>query len=299
LATVDRAAAQPRPSDTSPPTSPPPATTDEGIVSHGRPATAQERFLFTALMQKRNSQTRRITASDVASAIAVLTSHPDSDPTGLIEQHHLDAADAERLLLRQLSRGDDEHKHAVLKLLSVRGTSASIVPLVQLSHRKEFRDAVLDTLQQAVGYQGLAQAACCTPNAQVRAEIFRRLLGHEDGVDAYLSLVQNAALRAGALDSAKELSPDILNSLLTRLTCEDRDVRLAAALVLGHVNGPLITQSLIDVVSRNPGSSEEAWIALMNCRGPQAQYFLASATVQPRLLGPLNRARAYWARMIH
>ena len=88
-------------------------------------------------------------------------------------------------------------------------------------------------------------------------------------------------------------------TIVLNVDAEDKDTRLAAAFVLGHANGPVVTNALIDVVSRPSTNSTEAWIALMACRGPQADQFLTYATRQPHLLGSFNRARVYWARMIN
>ncbi len=69
-------------------------------------------------------------------------------------------------------------------------------------------------------------------------------------------------------------------------------------MVLSHVNGPEVTNSLIDLVTREPAANTEAWMALLNCRGELARDFLATATFRPRLLGRLNNARAQLAQMI-
>ena len=50
-------------------------------------------------------------------------------------------------------------------------------------------------------------------------------------------------------------TPPVLETLLARLDAEDADVRLAAAVVLGHANGPVISESLIGRVSQEPGVS--------------------------------------------
>ena len=146
----------------------------------------------------------------------------------------------------------------------------------------------------------LANAATQTDDAQrTCGHLSTSLSATMTALDAYLSLVQNDLLRDEVLAAADEVAQPMLDALLTRLNAEDPDVRLAAALVLGHANGPIVTESLIALVSENPASPDEAWIALMACRGPQADQFLAYATHQPRLLGPFNRARVYWARIMN
>jgi HEAT repeat protein len=143
----------------------------------------------------------------------------------------------------------------------------------------------------------LAQAAARANDPSVRAAICGRLWGNVATVDICLSLVQNSALRDEVLATAGDLSQPMLDALLTRLNAEDPNVRLAAALVLGRADGPIVTEALIGLVSENPACHAETWIALMARRGPQTEQFLAFATGQPRLLGSLNRARVYWARI--
>ena len=118
----------------------------------------------------------------------------------------------------------------------------------------------------------------------------------EPALRSYLSLVGNEAVRDEALAVADALPQRLLAALLARLDDEDEAVRLSAALVLGHANGPEVTNSLIALVTREPPSPVEAWIALVACRGEQAEKFFAYATRQPLLLGQVNRARMWWAR---
>ena len=276
-----------------------PDAESELLNSSGRPATAYEQLLFTALVRKRESMRLSSMANAVENAIACLVREPDADVKQLLTSDELKTASLERLLLRQLSRSDDGRKRAIVQLLAVCGTSHSTVPLLKLSQREVLRAQALEAIQQTVGTQGLANAATQTDDARVRAAIYRRLFGDAAALDAYLTLIQNDALRDEVLAAVDAVAQPILDALLTRLNATDPNVRLAAALVLGHANGPIVTESLIALVAGNRASPDEAWIALMACRGQQADQFLAYATHQPRLLGPFNRARVYWARIIH
>jgi hypothetical protein len=70
-------------------------------------------------------------------------------------------------------------------------------------------------------------------------------------------------------------------------------------MVLGHLNGPRIARLLVDRVTQQPEVGVEAWIAILACRGPVAEEFLAYATRQPQLLSHVNSARVRWARIIN
>ena len=145
-----------------------------------------------------------------------------------------------------------------------------------------------------MGTEGLASAAQQSDDASVRNAIYRRLWEDADALDVCLAIVQNDVLRDEVLAALDEVAPPLLDALLARLDAEEPEMRLAAALVLGHANGPVVTESLIGIVSENPACNSETWIALMACRGPHIDQFLEFAMGQPRLLGSLNRARVYW-----
>jgi hypothetical protein len=268
-------------------------------LHQGRSPTHYERLLFTARMRTRQMARRRVAVTAIENAIAALVADPHADPQQLLDATGLQSAPAETLLLQQVGRSDIAHKQAILQLLEVCGSRASTATLIDLAERQELRREALEALEQTVGAAGLARAASQSSDVKVRSAIYHRLFNDEATLDAFLSLVQDDRFSGEALAVVDRLSSPTIQALLDRLNHADRSTRLAAALVLGRANGPRVTRSLITLVSENPASSEEAWIALMACRGAQADRFLAYAEVQPTLLGPLNRARSYWARMIH
>jgi hypothetical protein len=188
---------------------------------------------------------------------------------------------------------------AILQLLGLCGSERAIGPLLSLSRETAWRTQALETLETALGPEGLAQAARQSGDARVRRKIYQRLLQDASTVDVYLGLVRDRRMSDEALSVAEGLQPPSLDALLARLDSQERETRLAAALVLGQANGPAVTDALITYVARHPAEHQEAWIALLACRGPQVDQFLAYAAYQPKLLGPINRARAYWARLVH
>jgi len=273
--------------------------TQERSLSARRPPTAYERFVFAAHTLKPVTGKRPSAIAKIDEVIEQLRRDPDANARQLAESSGLMTFDAERLLLRRLSRSSDDKKHAVLQLLAVCGTPRSTSQLLRLSRRETQRDEALATLERIVTVEGLAKAVAQTPDRRVRAAIFRRLFtaDTEHALDAYLSLIRDDATRAKALDVADSVSQRMLAVLLARLDDEDKAVRLSAALVLGHANGPEVTNSLIALATRKPSSCDEVWIALTACRGEQAEEFFAYATCQPQLLGQVNRARMWWLRM--
>jgi hypothetical protein len=270
---------------------------EEPLASPGRAATVYEQVAFAARLQQRNQAKRSAAAASIAGAIAQLEHDPNADARQLLQSADLPSVSVEPLLLRQLPRSSASRRRAVLQLLAACGTPRSALALLELSRRPQLRAQTLERLEQVVGREGLARLAPQSSDAAVRAAIYRRLWNDPDALDTCLSLVQKASLRDDVLGALDNLTPDLLDALLARLDAEDADVRLAAALVLGHANSPLVTESLIKRVSHDPACHSETWIALLACRGGQAHQFLSLATTEPQLLGPLNRARVYWARL--
>ncbi len=274
-----------------------PESADQPSVSHGRPATAYEQLMFRVRQRQREVMKQGPIANAVEAAIACLVADPQADLHPLLQSPEMNSVYVEPLLLQRLPRADDQRAMAILRLLAARGTPRSTVPLLQLSRRETCREPALQTLETLVGTDGLAWAVVQAEDPAVRSAIYRRLWGNVDTVDTCLSLVQDDMLCDEVLAAADEVEPPVRDVLLARLDAEDPAVRLAAALGLGHINEPVVSERLIRRVSQDPACHPETWIALMACRGQEIDQFLAFATAQPRLLGSLNRARVYWARI--
>ena len=272
---------------------------EERSLSAGRPATTYERFVFAAHTRTPVTGKRPSVVAMVDEVIEQLRRDPDADVEQLAESSDLMECDAERLLLRRLLRSNDDQRHAVLRLLAACGTPQSTPHLLELSRREAFRDEALATLERIVGVERLADIVGQATDRRVRTALLKRLLTAdcEPALRGYLSLIHDDAICGEALAVADAAAQPLLGQLLTLLDDEDDSVRISAALVLGHMNGPEVTNSLIARVTQEPPSPTEAWIALLACRGVQAEEFFAYATRQPQLLGQVNLARVWWARM--
>jgi len=268
--------------------------------SAGRPATAYEQLMFAmSSARSADAETASLTTA-IDKAIEQLSSDPTADvrqaelPTGV------NPATAEPRLLRRLSDAKGDQRLPVLKLLAVWGTHHSTPALLRAARDEPLRREALATLEHIVGPEGLAMAATKAADPAVRTAIYRRLLAADSPVAlrSYLSLVSDKTFRAEALSAADKVAQPPLDTLLTLLTDEDKHVRVSAALVLGRLNGPDVTAALIALVAENPSAPPEAWVALLSCRGESADRFLADASRHPRMLGHVNNARLFWARMI-
>lgn len=281
---------------------PSPAADDSQDVnpspSTGRPATAYEQLIFAS--RSRIDVQPAATKMTIDAAIQRMAANTDADPATIIASLGLKPANAENLLLRRLPNASAHDRQAIVKLLAVCGSRRSVPALLRVAEHEVAPTGALAAVEQIAGISGLAQTAEGSKDPTVRTDLMLRLLrgGSQEGLIGFLSLVRNDSTRAEALSVAKS-TPDVpIPELITLLDHGDEQVRLAAAITLGYVNGPKTTQLLISRVTEQPANSPEAWIALMSCRGDMARDFLAYATRRPQLLGYYNNARVHWAQMI-
>jgi len=293
----------------------------ETATSDPRAPTVYEQFIFAAraprvMGEAPSSAVAAVAATPAPSPRATideivdrLAADADADPGELADSSGLEWRTLEPSLLQELRTAADERRRAVVRLLAVRGTNRSIPDLLEASRQKDNRDDCLAAIEQIVGVERMAGLLVHTRDRSVRAAIVGRLFtaDTDTAMRVYLSLIHDEATRAEALAVAGTVSGPSLERLLKLLMDEDKSVRLSAALVLGRANGPEITRALIELVTREASSSTdariakersaEAWIALLQCRGEQAEEFFAHVQYRPKLLGPFNRAFAQLAVM--
>jgi hypothetical protein len=266
--------------------------------SAGRPATAYEQLMFASRSGINVHPTA--TKARIDAAIQRVAADANADAVGIVASTGVKPANAENLLLRRLPNATAHDRQAIVKLLSVCGSRRSVPALLRVAEHEVAPTGALAAIEQIVGIDGLAQAVGGSKDPTVRSDLMLRLLrsGSQEGLIGFLSLVHNDSTRAEALAVAKSMPEVPIPELITLLDHEDEQVRLAAAITVGYVNGPKTTQLLISRVTEQPAKSPEAWIALMSCRGDMARDFLAYATRRPQLLGYYNNARVHWAQMI-
>lgn len=104
-------------------------------------------------------------------------------------------------------------------------------------------------------------------------------------VDIQLCLerIANESTRSEGLVMV-DRSPPPTDALIGRLADPRTEIRLAAALALGRIDGPATTRRLIQMVADNQ-CRREAFIALASSRSKEAQAFMQQATQSSRLSG--------------
>jgi hypothetical protein len=264
----------------------------------GRQPTAYEQLVFIARSGAAPRKTP--TASKIDETIRHVASNAETQPAKALASLGLNDAAAESLLLRRLPGAPASDQHAILRLLAECGSQRSTTMLLRVARAESLRIDALAALERIVGIDGLPQMVGKSTDANVRSALIRRLLtaDSQPALVDFLSLVGDESTRAEAISVAKDAPNVPVPQLVTMLDDVDEPIRVAAAITLGHINGPETTRLLINRVTEQPAHSKEAWLALIACRGKMARDFLDYATRRPQLLGHYNYARLRWAQMI-
>ena len=269
--------------------------------SAGREPTPYERIMFTVQSRQAEAAESSRLVGAIDAAIAQLAANPAAAAADqFAEASPLQSAETEPMLLQRLSRADPSQTRAIVQLLAECGTRRSTPALLKMARQESLRPAALAALEKIVGLTSLAEVAQQTGDRPVRRAIVQRLLTADSdaALRAYLSLVPNPSTRSDALATADAIPTPPTAALLALLKDQDKQARLSAAMVLGHMNGPQVTAALIAIVTEEPAAPAEAWLALLACRGESADRFLAVASQHPQMLGQVNNARMTWARMV-
>jgi hypothetical protein len=103
-------------------------------------------------------------------------------------------------------------------------------------------------------------------------------------VRPFLERVADPSTRSASLAELDHLKSPPIEQLLTFLSDPRGDLRIAAALALGRIDGPILTRRLINMIERNQ-SRREAFIALASSRGRDAQLYVRGAAASDQFAG--------------
>jgi hypothetical protein len=270
--------------------------------SAGRLPSAYERLVFVAHSKQRAGTPQWALAARVDAAIERLAYDPGASVEFPTDASGGAMSGAERRLLARLRRATSEELDAIVQLLARYGTTRSLPALIQLAAQPRYVDSALAAIERLAPGASLAVAVRQSRNALVRQRLLMFLLADaaasRTAALSFLSLAADPVTREDALVAARDSDSLPVGSFVLLLEHDDQAVRIAAASVLGAVGGPAVSDALIGRLSRPQRAPTEAWVALLACRGPRVEQFLARATVEPRLIGQVNNARALWARFV-
>lgn len=184
-------------------------------------------------------------------------------------------------LFRKTRSADESQRKSAANLLAAVASSSAIPMLLELNRDGVTQTAAVVGLARVADPILLAKLARANADADQQRTLIAGIL-RSGNTNVYLDLVMDSGMSLtalGALDATPGISTD---SFFAALYDPHVPVRLAAARVLGRIDGPETTARLVAMAERNQ-NRREALIALADSRGPEARQFLATA----RMSGPL------------
>jgi HEAT repeat protein len=194
-------------------------------------------------------------------------------------------------LLARLRSASVEEQRAITWLLSQLGSQRSVPALLDLSKSKEIHAAAVQALAFLADDVTLARLVRDEEEPALQRALAGKLLARSSpqSVALYLDLLSLPSTRPSAVAVLDELSHPPVDVLFAFLNSAEASRQLQAAIVLGRLDGPQITQRLIEQVQWHV-NRQEALVALLASSGMEAHRFVTSARNDQTLFAAVNSA---------
>ncbi len=201
----------------------------------------------------------------------------------------------EQLLIETLERGKTREQLAALRLLAEIGSPLSVPPLLRAAGLPALHATALETLVRLADPSILGELARSERDARLQRSLLAVLLARNEpaSLDVFLSFVENEPTTEAALSAAQTLKVPPIDLLFASLSVSLESRRIAAARVIGRIDGAATTQRLIGMVESGV-NRHEACIALLSSRGPEAMHYVDTAARRdPAFAAILSGARLF------
>jgi hypothetical protein len=253
------------------------------LPAAGLPPTTFQRALFAA-----RSRSDRPQPGQLAELLTELVDEsPSIAQSRILSETNWTAQHLKTRLERELFGLPRGLQPMAIALLGQVGGKDSIPALQRLGKQPHTREPAARALLRITEYADMPALLKCAP-AEAAASLLLtdpQFSSDPRPLHAYLSLVYQPSTRAAALASLASVHEPPIDRLMSLLDAEEKPARVAAALALGKLGGPEVTERLIRLVTSDHRRHAEAWLAVVQCRGPLADQFLSLAARDPLLLG--------------
>jgi len=229
--------------------------------------------------------------SPEAQAVARLATHPKADPAEIAAALRSIKSFNESRLVAILASGSPAERKASLMLLGEIGSPRVVPDLLRATAEANLHVAAIRALSQIADSATIEQLAHEEPSKELQRVLLAALLGRGDveSLRLYLSNVVSEPMAETALAAAEQTSNPPVDLLFAMLRSPSELERLAAARVLGRIDGPATTERLVALLEEGT-SRQEACVALLTSRGQEAVNFVNSARTNPPLAAALQAA---------
>jgi HEAT repeat protein len=230
----------------------------------------------------------------VRAAIERLIADPKADPVPIAATLRAAPLDVESRLVAILTRGGSPQRLAAVRLLGQIGSPAAVPSLLQASSDPILRAAAVGALSRLADTPTINEIMQQQTDIELQRTLLAGLLGRGDAaaLGDYLNYVQSDTTADSALSAAELVQNPPMEMLFAVLQSSSELNRLAAARVIGRIDGPATTERLIAMVEQGT-SRQEACVALLSSRGEEAVQFVTNARKNPMLAGLLQAASLF------
>jgi len=227
-------------------------------------------------------------------AVGRLLADPKVDPALVAASLRAAPLENEGRLLSILTTAPVAEQIAAVRLLGEIGSSAAVPTLLRAGADPNLHESAIRALSGIADTSTLNQLVREEPSTELRLALLAALLGRGDpeAVGCYLTHVESETMGKTALAAAELVPNPPMELLFSALHSTSELERLAAARVLGRIDGPATTERLIALAQEGP-SRQEACVALLSSKGQEAMSFVASARINPTLASLLQAASVF------
>lgn len=277
---------------------------DEPVLS--RPPNKLEAMLLAALVRggaDRKNRQARSTVPPGKAAVAVderdsaraavlhLVADSTADPAQVAAALRSTSPVNERRLVAILADSPPAEQIAAVRLLGEIGSSQAVPELLLAAAQANLHRWAINALSRIADSATINQLVREEPNKDLQGALLAALLsrGDAEALSDYLGYIAGESTSETALAAAETVPNPPLEMLFSALRSSSELDRLAAARVLGRIDGPTTTERLIAMVEEGP-SRQEACVALLSSHGPEALNFVKNARTSPALSALLQAA---------
>jgi hypothetical protein len=270
-------------------------------LTGSRPATAYEQLLIR--MAERRRQPKRspppaASADPLDAVIEGLLADASADVSAAAASLSADRESNETRLLGRLTSAGVEEQRVIARLLALLGSPRSVPALLTLAQTPETHAAAIRALTLLADENTLAALARAEREPSLQTQLIGQLLSRNsrEAVALYLDLFAAPQLRGAALVALDDHTSPPIELLFAALNNGDSSQRLSAAVLLGRIDGPQVTERLVAQVFRHI-NRQEAFVALLASSGQEARQFIDAAHRDQTLFAAVNSAQLQLQRL--
>lgn len=227
-------------------------------------------------------------------AVKRLVDDPKVDARIVAESLRFAPAECDSRLLWVLNGSTPTDRIAALRLLTEFRGAEAVPLLLQATRDAALHPTAVMALTRISGPEMISELAQREPDKNLQSALFASLLTRGDAasLERCLEFIGNEKTSETALAACETVNNPPMELLFSALQSSLVPQRIAAARVIGRIDGPATTQRLIAIVERGT-TRQEACIALLSSRGEEAVRYVADAERDPLWASVFQAARLY------